>query len=68
MQHNVMLGICLRLLWAQETWVRGIFRRRCEQVFVDTAVDLANILIACMERNDSTVYIGFNLKVSSTCR
>ena len=55
MQHNVMLGICLRLLWAQETWVRGIFRRRCEQVFVDTAVDLANILIACMERNDSIV-------------
>ena len=59
-----MLGICLRLRWARETWVRGIFRRLCEQFCVDTAVDLANILIACMTRNNSTVYIEFNLKVN----
>ena len=30
---------------------------------MDTAVDLANVLITCMKRNDSIVYIGFNLKV-----
>ena len=43
--------------------MRGIFRRLCEQFCVVAAVDLANTLIACMERNDSVVYIGFNLKV-----
>ena len=58
-----MLGICLRLRWAQETWVIGIFRRLCEQFCVDTAVDLADTLIACMERNDSIIYIGYNLQV-----
>ena len=63
-QHNIMLGICLRLRWAQETWVRGMFRRLCEQFCVVTAVDImANIPIACMKRNDSIVYIRFNLKV-----
>ena len=30
---------------------------------MDIVVDLSNILIACMKRNDSIVYIGFNLKV-----
>ena len=29
---------------------------------MDIAVDLANIQIACMERNDSIDYIGLNLK------
>ena len=60
-QH--MLGICLRLRWTRGTWVRGIVRRLCEQFCVATAVDLANILIVCMKRNGSMVYIGFNLKV-----
>ena len=30
---------------------------------MDTAVDLAAVLIACMKRNDSVIYIGFNLQV-----
>ena len=58
-----MLGIHLRLRWARETWARGIFRRLCEQFCVDTAVDLASALFVCMPRNDSIVYIGFNLQV-----
>ena len=58
-----MLGICIRLRWARETWVRGIFRRFCEQSCVETAVDLADTLIARMERDDSAVYIGFHLQV-----
>ena len=58
-----MLGICLRLRWARETWARGIFRRLCDQFCVDTAVDLASALLVCMTRNDSVVYIGFNLQV-----
>ena len=30
---------------------------------METAVDLADTLIACMKRNDSIIYIGFNLQV-----
>ena len=58
-----MIGICLRLRWARETWARGIFRRLCDQFCVDTAVDLASALLVCMKKNDSIVYIGFNLQV-----
>ena len=58
-----LLGICLRLRWARETWARGIFRRLCDQFCVDTAVALASALLVCMTRNDSIVYIGFNLQV-----
>jgi hypothetical protein len=58
-----LLGICLRLRWARETWARGIFTRLCNQFCVDTAVDLASSLSVCMTRNDSIVYIGFNLQV-----
>ena len=58
-----LLEICLRLRWARETWARGIFRRLCDQFCVDTAVDLASALSVCMPRNDSIVYIGFNLQV-----
>ena len=59
-----MIGICLRLRWARETWARGIFWRLCDQFCVDTAVDLASALLVCMNRNDSIVYIGFNLQVN----
>ena len=48
-----LLGICLRLRWARETWARGIFRRLCDQFCVDTAVDLASALSASMTRNYS---------------
>ena len=34
---------------------------------MDTAVDLAAVLIACMKRNDSVIYIGFNLQVKRAC-
>ena len=43
--------------------MRGIFRKLCEQFYVAAAVDLANILIACMQINDAIVCIAFNLKV-----
>ena len=58
-----MLGICLQLRWASQTWARGIFRRLCDQFSVDAAVDPASALLVCMKRNDSIVYIGFNLQV-----
>ena len=49
--------------WAHEMWVRRTFWRLCNQFCVDTAVDLAQVLNICMERNESIVYIGFNLNV-----
>ena len=58
-----LLGICLRLRWARETWARRIFQRLCDQFCVATAVELAAVLLACMEENNSIVYIGFNLQV-----
>ena len=55
-QH--MLGICLRMSWVRETWVRRTFRRLCGQFCVVTAVELARILSTCMERNESIVYVA----------
>ena len=43
--------------------LRRIFQKLCGQFCVDTAVDLAKILITCRERNDSIVYIGLHLNV-----
>ena len=60
-QH--MLGMCLRMKWARETWVRRMFQFLCDQFCVNTAVDLAEILNTCMTKNDSIACIGFNLKV-----
>ena len=50
-----MLGICIRLRRVREAWARGMFWRLCEQFCVETAVGLADVLIACMKRNDSVV-------------
>ena len=57
-----LLGICLRLRWAREKWARRIFTRLCDQFCVVTAVELASVLTACMEENNSIVYIGFSLQ------
>ena len=57
-----MLGMRLRMKWAQETWVRNPFRLLCDQFCVDTADDLAHTLNTRMQI-DSIVCIGFNLKV-----
>ena len=40
-----------------------MFRRVCGLFCVETAVDLAGTMAACMKRYDSIVYIGFNLQV-----
>ena len=55
-----MLGICLRMRWAREVWVRAHFDRLCMQFHVETAVDLSCALRACMEKDDSIVYVGFS--------
>ena len=57
-----MLGICLRMRWAREVWVRAHFDRLCKQFQVETAVDLSCALRACMEKDDSIVYVGFSFK------
>ena len=44
-----LLGVCLRMRWAIEVWVRAHFARLCRQFKVETAVDLASALRACIE-------------------
>ena len=48
--------------WAREVWVHAHFDRLCRQFHVETAVDLSCVLRACMEKNDSIVYVGFSFK------
>ena len=62
-----LLGVCLRMRWAREVymWVRAHFDRLCKQFhdIVETAGDLTCALKACMEKDDSIVYVGFNFSV-----
>ena len=55
-----VLGVCLRMRWAREVWIRAHFDRLCKQFQVETAVDLSCALRACMEKDDSIVYCGFS--------
>ena len=55
-----MVALCLRLCWAQEKWIRRLFRRLCMQFQVDTAEELAAKLRVCMDRDDSIIHIGFS--------
>ena len=55
-----LLGICLRMRWAREVWVRAHYDRLCIQVHVETAVDLSCVLRACMEKDDYIVHVGFS--------
>ena len=58
-----LLGVPLRMRWGRETWVRKHFERTCSQFQVETAVDLPFAIRACMEKDDSVVYVGFNFGV-----
>ena len=62
-----LLGVCLRfklrMRWARYQWVRKQFERMRMQFQVETAVDLSCGIRACMEKDDSIVYVGFNICV-----
>ena len=44
-------------------WVRKHFQKMCMQFQVDTAVSLSCAIRACMEKDDSLVYVEFNFSV-----
>ena len=58
-----LLGVCLRVRWARGVWVRAHFDRLFRQFQVETAVDLASALRACIEKDGSIVYVGFSFGV-----
>ena len=57
-----MVALCLRLRWARENLIRSLFRCLGMQFQVDTstAEELAARLCACMDRDDSIIYVGFS--------
>ena len=58
-----LFGVCLQMRWATDVGVRAHFDRLCRQFQVETAVDLSCALRACMEKDDSVVYVGFSFRV-----
>ena len=50
--------------WAREVWARKHFDKMCMQFLVKTAVDLLCAIRACMGKDYSIVYVGFNFGVN----
>ena len=48
--------------WTREVWVCAHFGRLCRQFHVETAVAVLCVLQACMEKDDSVVYVGFSFR------
>ena len=59
-----LLGLCLSMRFTRKRWVRRWFWRLCNECQCDTAVQLADILRAQMDRDDSIIYVAFSFVTS----